>query len=60
MAPADREKKMNKYTIQCTQADGSIFKPDWRLPYADAQEAKREYKEVFTGCKGWKVVKVSK
>jgi len=51
---------MNNYTIQCEQADGTIWRPDWRLSFKDAQEIKQEYKEVFTQCKNWKVVEVSK
>lgn len=51
---------MEKYTIQCEQANGTIWRPDWRLSFKDAQEMKQEYKEVFSFCKGWKVIKVSK
>lgn len=47
-----------QYTIQCKQADGTTFQPDWRLSWGDAQDRKKEYASVFTRCTGWKVVKV--
>ena len=51
---------MQKYTFQCIQPDGLVFKYKG-FPFStkkEAREVMKEYKSVFTPCKDWKVVEV--